>query len=606
MRICTNCRSAPSYDALVSGRFRTAHRRPSRLRRRLIPLLVLVLVPLAAAGWLGLRVSHVHDDLAAAAVLAHRLPGELESGDTAAARRTAGALRGHTRAAAAGVQDPAWRTAALTSRNLAAVRETALGLDVLARDAVPPLLDAFAALRPDTLAFGPDGLDTVGLAAVAPRLAAGDRAVQTVLQRLERIPADGLASQVAGPLEDLRAKLRRVAAATDAAARATALLPAMLGGDGPRTYLVLFQNPAEMRATGGMPGAFAVIGADHGRVGLLAQGAASGDIGTFPEPVLPVGDGMRQLYGEDTARRIANINLAPDFPAAAAVAREMYRRRSGTTVDGVLATDPVALSYLLAATGPVPVPGGPSLDADNAVRLLLSDVYRRYPRPEDQDAFFAGAARAVFDAVLAHRPDPRALLGALARAVQERRILAWSADPAEQRRIAGTPLSGALPADDGDTPTAGVFLDEGGASKLGYYLNPSAGVVRDDCRGYAVRVTLASAAPSTGLPETVLSWASAVPDRYSLRTIVSVAAPTGWSVGSATVDGTAVSIVDGTLHGRMVALLATEIPPGGSRTVVVRLLAPGPDAPAPALVTTPLVRPWTMNAVSPGPCKKSR
>src|SRR4051794_662986 len=281
MRICTNCRSASTYDALVPGRFRTAHRRPSRLRRRLIPLLVLVLVPLAAAGWLGLRVSRVHDELTTVAALARRLPGELEAGDPAAARRPADALRGHTRAAAAGGRGPARRAAALTSRNLAAVRETALGLEVLARDAVPPLLDAFAALAsggsggsggpagPGALTVGPGGLDPAGLAAVAPRLAAGDRAVQTVLRRLERIPADGLASRGAGPLEDLRAGLRRIAAATDAGARATAVLPAMLGAGGPRTYLVLFQNPAEMRATGGMPGAFAVLGADHGRIGLL-------------------------------------------------------------------------------------------------------------------------------------------------------------------------------------------------------------------------------------------------------------------------------------------------------------------------------------------------
>ena len=40
----------------------------------------------------------------------------------------------------------------------------------------------------------------------------------------------------------------------------------------------------------------------------------------------------------------------------------MYRRHSGDTVDGVLAVDPVVLSYLLQATGPVRVPGGVHAD----------------------------------------------------------------------------------------------------------------------------------------------------------------------------------------------------------------------------------------------------
>ena len=45
--------------------------------------------------------------------------------------------------------------------------------------------------------------------------------------------------------------------------------------------------------------------------------------------------------------------------------REMYRRRTGTTVDGVIAADPVALSYLLRATGPITLSSGASMTAEN-------------------------------------------------------------------------------------------------------------------------------------------------------------------------------------------------------------------------------------------------
>lgn len=47
--------------------------------------------------------------------------------------------------------------------------------------------------------------------------------------------------------------------ATDALARATTLLPAMLGESGARNSLVVFQNNSEWRSLGGVVGAMAVI-----------------------------------------------------------------------------------------------------------------------------------------------------------------------------------------------------------------------------------------------------------------------------------------------------------------------------------------------------------
>ena len=48
----------------------------------------------------------------------------------------------------------------------------------------------------------------------------------------------------------------------------------MLGGDGPRNYLLVFQNNAEIRATGGLPGSWAEVHAEDGK--HLAQAAGHG------------------------------------------------------------------------------------------------------------------------------------------------------------------------------------------------------------------------------------------------------------------------------------------------------------------------------------------
>ena len=50
-----------------------------------------------------------------------------------------------------------------------------------------------------------------------------------------------------------------------------------------------------------------------------------------------------------------DVNLTPDFPTAAATAQAMWERKTGQHVDGVLSLDPVALGYILDATGPVKI-----------------------------------------------------------------------------------------------------------------------------------------------------------------------------------------------------------------------------------------------------------
>lgn len=53
----------------------------------------------------------------------------------------------------------------------------------------------------------------------------------------------------------------------------------MLGADGERSYLLLIQDNAEIRATGGIPGAFAELRTDGGRLelGLRARAGREHD-----------------------------------------------------------------------------------------------------------------------------------------------------------------------------------------------------------------------------------------------------------------------------------------------------------------------------------------
>ncbi|MCW2846489.1 MAG: hypothetical protein JWR90_463 [Marmoricola sp.] len=262
--------------------------------------------------------------------------------------------------------------------------------------------------------------------------------------------------------------------------RTVRVLPTMLGKDGPRTYLVLFDNNAEIRATGGLPGAYSVITADHGQLSLTAQGAPA-DIGQFPSPVLPQSATERSLYDTQITEYFQDANFTPEFPRTAELIREMWKRVKHQQLDGVISVDTVTLSYLLRATGPVAAPGGVQLDSNNATRELLNNVYFRLPDDAQQNEFFRQVARLMFDKVIGGVPSTTELVKAFSQSAREGRLYVHDFDPAVQRELSGTVVAGEVVGGDGRTPEVGVYLNDATGSKMSYYLRSKVRLKAQSC-----------------------------------------------------------------------------------------------------------------------------
>ncbi|MFY1702344.1 MULTISPECIES: DUF4012 domain-containing protein [Micromonospora] len=570
-------------------------RRRIRRRRALLATLVACCLLVVSVGWVGLRGWQARAHLLNAAELAQELSAQLTQGDTDRAQRTLSALQEQARQARAATAGPTWSIAGwlpYVGDDLDTVGQIAAVIDDLSRHAFPSLL------RVDLTALLPRGgkLDLSALKAVAGPLTAGDEAVQRNRARLAGLSTDGLLPQVGAALTALRQETDRLSQLTATASQGARVLPALLGADGPRSYLLVSQNLAEVRATGGMLGAYALIRADDGRVRIVSQGSSSATLLRFDPPVDLLSTEMRHLYTDLPGVFPGDVNLTPHFPTAAKLYREMVRRRTGTTVDGVLAVDPVALSYLLAATGPVTVPDGPKLTAQTAVRTLLSDAYLRLDTVE-QDEFFSAAASAVFNSLLARQVSLPGVLSALSRSVHERRILFWSARAAEQQILTTSRVAGTLPEQEKE-PTVGVFLNDGTGAKLSYYLTQTANLTVGACRpdgrrSLRLRLTLHSSVPRDGLTSSVLGPAKHVPP-YTVRTLVNVFSPAGGTVLGGRLDGTEVALGSGTERGRHVVVANVELGPGKSRTLEVDLLTAVDTTVGTAhLWHTPTATPWT-------------
>ncbi|HYN71335.1 MAG TPA: DUF4012 domain-containing protein, partial [Nakamurella sp.] len=438
-----------------------------------------------------------------------------------------------------------------------------------------------------------------------------DAAVNQAREQLAAIDRSNVIGPVGDAVDSLSSKLDGAADMTGPGARIARLVPPMLGADGPRTYLMVFQNLAEPRATGGIFGSFALIQADHGKVTILQQGASSRILGFFDPPVAELTENEKHLYSELMAQYPQDVDFTPDFATAAPLFAEMYRLRTGTTVDGVMSIDPVALSYALKGTAPIDIGEGFTITADNVVPILLSTAYKQFDE-EDQnprDDFLARGTGMAFSEVMSGRGDSAVILDGMRQAASERRILMYSTNAKEQADLAQTNLAGGLDQNPG-SPSIGVFLNDGTGAKLGYYLTNEVKVTQGECRADGRReldaaVTLHYDAPSSGLPSYVTGE---IPEGqpYTLKTNVLAFAPLGGGVVGATRDGVDIGIGRGQDHLREVGTATIAMNPGTSTVVTFTVLAPAGGDPSaevtPGLMLTPGVKPWEVSVDPYQPC----
>ncbi|BCW46660.1 hypothetical protein StoSoilB5_38440 [Arthrobacter sp. StoSoilB5] len=486
-----------------------------KLRRRLrlagIWSAAAVVVVFGSALWLGAKATTLRTELQSATALLPTLKDQIAKDDSESAAGTVEALVMHTGAARDAANDPLWKAASVLpflGPNMQAASEVATSADDVARLGAVPLVRAFESLNWNALTPNPTGMDLTPLQSAAPKVQAAAYTVRESAQRLNGIDVDGLLPQISAPLIEAREKLSSLQGDLESAADAARLAPEMLGAEAPRRYLLLMQNNAEARASGGIPGALAVLNIDKGKLTLEAQTSATA-LGAFIPPVA-IDSEQQAIYSARVGKFMQDVNLTPDFPTTASTAQAMWEKSTGERLDGVLSLDPIALSFILGATGPVQMTDpavkeiGRSLPAqltaENVVRTLLSDSYAKIDEPDRQDVYFAGAAKEIFAALSSGKTDPKKLMDAVSRGVQERRILLWSASTDEQATIGRYTLGGLISGTTTSPAEFGVYFNDGTGAKMDYWMKRTVQVVKDCTRdGYreiTVRVTNTNTAPT--------------------------------------------------------------------------------------------------------------
>ncbi len=128
-------------------------------------------------------------------------------------------------------------------------------------------------------------------------------------------------------------------------------LKIFLGANKDKRYLLVFQNNAELRATGGFIGSYALVDLREGKIRNI-ETPTGGSYDTE--------GGLRALVAAPEPLHLVNplwhfwdANWWPDWPTSARKLMWFYEKSDGPTVDGVISFTPTVLEKLLEIIGPV-------------------------------------------------------------------------------------------------------------------------------------------------------------------------------------------------------------------------------------------------------------
>ncbi len=493
----------------------------------------------ATGAILTVQALEVRDDLLAVKSSIASLAPLVEARDEAGLQQAAADLSTRTSRAVDTVDTPLWAMAGqipVVGANIDAVSRVTRASDVLVREALPPGIQILSGLDLERVTVEGGGINLQPLQQASDALPIMASAFAAAKAETDGIDRDQLLAEVSGPVDEIRDVVDRTAPALDVVSRYLPTILDIAGANGPKTYLVVFQNNAESRATGGNPSANIIIDVDQGRFSLLEQGGPSTFYGSagagqrytdLPEDALA-------LYPSSFSRFSQDNTMTPDFPTTAQLFRDAYAAVNGGQFDGVISIDPVVLAHMLDVAGPVDV-RGQTISGDNAVKVLLNDAYQKFPTAATSDAFFGAVSATVFQHLTSTKWDPGRMVDALTTSAEEHRLNISFTDPDAQKLIDEIGVAGALRTDNVTATQVGTYLNDYSVGKLEYYLRQSVSAVCDpSARTITTTTTLVNSVPSEPLSAYTLGERNAANGQSATTMMLNVLffAPPGGEVVS--------------------------------------------------------------------------
>ncbi len=285
----------------------------------------------------------------------------------------------------------------------------------------------------------------------APDVADAQQLLTDAQQHVDAVP-DGLAGPIIDARDELRDRLDTILPPLTQYAAADDYLPSLLGADGERRYLVLAEDPAELRPTGGFMGTYGIVTIDNGAISTDFHDIYDLDLKPGVSYVEPPRDLKGHLLG-NYSWQLADANWSPDYPTSAQQALALYTHESGdSNIDGVIVLTTYAIDKLLTLTGPVTVPEyGVTVHAGNTLYITLANTRTSQTPGVNRKAFLDYLATDLMQAVRTLPASKwQAAVKVLDEIRSERQAMVWLHDPQMEDHVVEAGWDGALRQDAGD------------------------------------------------------------------------------------------------------------------------------------------------------------
>ena len=472
----------------------------------------------------------------------------------------------------------------------AVAQNRAAGQRLLARaaDAADAASKALSVIDLDQLTIVDGSIDVAALELLAQPLSDLADAVTGLATTLDDVDSPWLVGALQSRLETAHHRADTVSRQATQVSDTARILPAMLGSDGTRRYLLAFTNPGEARGVSGLMGNWSELTISDGRLEVTASGRTAELINALRDTGLKLDmpdDFIARYGGYGAGKNGAPVNgkfwsnstMSPDMPSVGSVMAQMYEAGKGHAVDGVLIIDPAGIAAMLGATNnSVTVPGlDQPLTAATAEQFLLLGQYD-VADGQRQDLLAAVTEQTVHQLLTSSLPNPQQLLKQLGPVALGGHISIWSAHAEEESFLAEVGVDNALPGFTGPSGSAdgiAVVTNNASGNKIESFLQRTIDYapVYNARTGHVdstLTVTLKNNAPTTGYPDYVIGNIVDLPVGTN-RMLLSVYSRLGYT--NATIDGKEVDLeAEGEL-GWNVYSKFIDIPAGQSVTVVITL-----------------------------------
>lgn len=180
------------------------------------------------------------------------------------------------------------------------------------------------------------------------------------MHTIDSIDRSLLSAELDDALTKVRAGAQQIEALLAAWQPLAGVVPSFLGFPQEKTYLILFQDSSEVRATGGVISHYGILKLHNGEITYLKtdnvynlDDKAESALATKPPREL-----SKLFSGSIKKWLLHDANWSPDFYVTAQQAEALYAQESGAGhIDGVLAATPELIKTLLLFSGPVRIEG---------------------------------------------------------------------------------------------------------------------------------------------------------------------------------------------------------------------------------------------------------